>query len=191
MNRCASRCIGSSAPQRPDHQDRQDQQIVDLELQLGDGEIEADGEHGADQRLLQVGRVLRAEDARCVSFAAMCAPRRSNTPANRSARPMARIGLMPISASVNLAERWRTSCRRSLASGARAGPARRTTNRHGHGDDGDHQQLPRQQAEDRSRTPATCRNEASRLARTSKHWPAASASGPMANASRPTGWRTK
>ena len=35
-----------------------------LQLQPGDGEIEADGEHGADQRLLQVGGVLRAEDPR-------------------------------------------------------------------------------------------------------------------------------
>ena len=44
-----------------DHQHRHDEQVVELEREPGDRHEQADGEHAADQRLLQVGRVLAAE----------------------------------------------------------------------------------------------------------------------------------
>ena len=64
---------------RLDHQDRHDQEVVDLELQPGDGEVDADGQHGADHRLLQVGGELGAERSRRATSSASSRASSSNT----------------------------------------------------------------------------------------------------------------
>ena len=192
MNRCASRCNRHQGGDRLDHQDRHDQQVWISQLQSGDREIDADRQHGADHRLLQVGGELRRLNRPARDSSRAGAPRPRSRSANWSARPMARIGLMPVRVSVNLAARWRTSCRCSLACtrDCRTSPPNHSTDQQGDGNR-DQQQLPGEQAQDGQRTPGPGGPTRAGWSAPRSDWPAASDSGPIAKASRPTDWRTK
>ena len=134
---------------RLDHQDRHDQEVVDLELQSGDREIDADRQHGRRSPAPAGRRRIVAPSTCARDLLASSRASSSNRSANRSARPMARIGLMPVRVSVNLAARWRTSCRCSLACTARL-PNEPAEPQHCQQGDGnrDQQQLPGEQSED-------------------------------------------
>ena len=169
MKRCACRCIGIRARDGLDHQDRHDQQVVDLEREPGDRQNKPTASMRADHRLLQVGRVLAAEHGAARHLRARRAPRARTWPSSRPARPIARIGLMPVSTSANWAvcrRAWRRSSR-SISRPRRTSPPNHSR-RHQGDDQDDQQQLPRQQAAMSVTNSRTCEHRRRRAWRGSR-----------------------